>query len=129
MHYLCPTFVVLELYFAIDLAQSVTAPSVICQGSDATLQCVVLRNGQPVDARWRRNGMLIDTFTDSSYEFVLNHTLNAITILLILNIRLEDNNVEYSCSDSNNNINSTVILNVTGMLIQSLFICIIYVYQ
>ena len=40
----------------IALDQPATGPSIACQGSDLTLQCVKLCNGVPVDTDWRRNG-------------------------------------------------------------------------
>ena len=94
----------------------VTAPSLICQGSDVTLSCVVLRNGQAVDVQWRRNGVIIDV-DSANYDIVINATLNAITGLVIIDIPLDDNNTEYSCSDAGGNINSAVTLNVTGTVI------------
>ena len=97
--------------------QSATAPSVICQGSDVTLRCVILRNGQAVDVDWRRNGMLLDPSTDPDYVTGFNNMFNAITDLTIINIPLNDDNSQYTCSDSQNNVNSTVVLNVTGMFI------------
>ena len=109
----------------IELGQRVTAPSLICQGSDVTLSCVILRNGQAVDIQWRRNGMIID-FDDANYDIVINATLNAITGLVIMDIPLDDNNTEYSCSDAGGNINSAVTLNVTGTVIRYAchYICI-----
>ena len=81
-----------------------------------TISCVILRNGQAVDVQWKRNGVTI-ALDDSNYEIVLNTTLNANTDLVIMDIPLDDNNTEYSCSDTGNNINSAVTLNVTGTVI------------
>ena len=97
--------------------QSATAPSVICQGSDVTLRCVILRNGRVVDLNWRRNGMLLDPNTDPDYVADFNNAFNANTDLTIINIQLNDDNSQYTCSDALNNVNSTVVLNVTGMFI------------
>ena len=98
----------------IELNQSVTAPSVLCQGSDVTLQCVILRNGAPVDISWRRNGTIVDTNVLANHNTLFNITFNAVTDLLITDVTLQDNNVQYSCSDNDNNINSSVVLNVTS---------------
>ena len=97
--------------------QSVTAPSVICQGSDVTLQCVISVNERPVDITWRRNGILVDPNILTNHEIVFNDTFNAFTDLVITDVTLQDNNVQYTCSDSTNSISSSVVLSVTGRVI------------
>ena len=101
----------------IELNLSVTVPSVICQGSDVTLRCVILRNGQAVDLDWRRNGTLLDPSTDPNYKIIFNATFNANTDLKIIDVSLSDDNSQYTCSDTSSNSDSTVVLSVTGMFI------------
>ena len=121
------SYIFVVFYVPIELNQSVTSPSVICQGSDVTLQCVILRNGVPVDIRWRRNGTLVDTNVLTNHDTVFNNTFNALTDLVITNVTLQDNNVQYSCSDITNNIVSSVVLNVTGRVICK-YTYVLYVY-
>ena len=87
------SYIFVVFYVPIELNQSVTAPSVICQGSDVTLQCVILRNGVPVDISWRRNGTLVDPNVLTNHDIVFNNTFNALTDLVITNVTLQDNNV------------------------------------
>ena len=97
------------------LNQPVTGPSITCQGSDVTLQCVILRNGVAVDTIWRRNGTLVDTNVLTNHQFVFNSTYNAATDLVITNVGLEDDNTEYECTaTTTSNITSSIVLNVTG---------------
>ena len=96
------------------LSQPVTGPSITCQGSNVTLQCVILRNGVPVDPIWRRNGTVIDSNVLTNHQFMFNSTYNANTNLVITNVGLEDDNVEYECTTSTNEITSSIVLNVTG---------------
>jgi len=96
------------------LSQPVTGPSIACQGSDVTLQCVILRNGVPVDPDWRRNRTLVDTNVFTNHRIVFNSTYNANTDLVITNIGLEDDNTEYECTAGNSDITSSIVLNVTG---------------
>ena len=95
------------------LSQPVTGPSITCQGSDVTLQCVILRNGVAVDPDWKRNGTFID-LNDPNHRFVFNSIYNANTDLMITNVGLDDDNSEYECTASNSDITSSIVLNVTG---------------
>ena len=97
------------------LSQPVTGPSITCQGSDVTLQCVILRNGVPVDLVWRRNGTFVDTSVLTNHQSVFNFTYNAATDLVITNVGLEDDNTEYECTTTtSSDITSSIVLNVTG---------------
>ena len=97
------------------LIQPATGPSITtCQGSDVTLQCVILRNGVAVDLNWRRNGTLIDRNVLTDHRFVFNSNHNANTDLLITNVGLEDDNTEYECTTPGSDITSSIVLNVTG---------------
>ncbi|XP_065915141.1 mucin-17-like isoform X3 [Dysidea avara] len=97
------------------LSQPATGPSITCQGSDITLQCVILRNGVAVDPIWRRNGTVVDTNVLTIHQIVFNPTYNANTDLMITNVTLEDDNTEYECTAANSNITSSIVLNVTGI--------------
>jgi len=100
----------------IALDQPATGPSLICQGSDVTLQCVILRNGVPVDLVWRRNGTFVDNNILTNHHYVFNSTYNANTDLVISNVSLEDDNTEYECTTTTttDNITSSILLDVTG---------------
>jgi len=101
-------------YSTAVLSQPATGPSVACQGSDVTLQCVILRNGVPVDPDWRRNGTIVDTNVLTNHSIVFSSTYYANTDLMITNVSLEDDNTEYSCTRENSDISSSIVLNVTG---------------
>ena len=103
-----------SLYFNIALSQPATGPSITCNGSDVTLQCVILLNGVPVNIIWRRNGTLVDTNVLTNHQYVFNSTYNAFTDLVITNVGLEDDNTEYECTITTNEITSSIVLNVTG---------------
>jgi len=94
------------------LSQRATGPSTTCQGSDITLQCVILHNGVPVDLVWRRNRTFVDTDVLTNHQIVFNSTYNTDTDLVITNVGLKDDNTD--CTNTANNINSFIVLNVTG---------------
>jgi len=96
------------------LSQPATGPSITCQGSNVTLQCVISRNGVPVDPIWRRNGTIVDPNILTNHQIAFNSTNNANTDLVVTNISLEDDNTEYECNAENSNITSSIVLNVTG---------------
>jgi len=104
----------LIFYSNAALSQPATGPSITCQGSNVTLQCVILRNGAPVDLQWRRNGTIVDDDALANHRIVFNPSYNANTDLVITNVSLEDDNTEYECSTPNTNITSSIMLNVTG---------------
>ena len=107
-------FLFFQFCFITALSQPATGPSITCQGSDVTLQCVILRNGVPVDIVWRRNGTIVDDDILTNHQVVLNSTYNANTDLVITNVGLEDDNTEYQCRVVNSNITSSIVLNVEG---------------
>ena len=102
---------------------SITAPNTICQGSNVTIQCVILRNGVPLDTIWQRNGLPV-VIDGTNYDLLFNDTFNADTDFVISNITSDDDNTEYMCSNAGNNIVGLVVLNVTGMNIYLRDICI-----
>ena len=105
---------IISLAIIAALSQPATGPSIACQGSDVTLQCVILRNGVPLDPIWRRNGTIVDTNVFTDHQIVYNSTYNANTDLVITNVTLEDDNTEYGCRVQNSGITSSIVLNVTG---------------
>jgi len=96
------------------LSRPATGPSLACQESNVTLQCLILRNGVPLDPIWRRNGTIVDTNVLTDHQVVFNSTYNANTDLVIKNVTLEDNNTEYECTVQNSGITSSLVLHVAG---------------
>ena len=120
----CIHITILYLVYFLTLEfQSITAPNTICQGSNVTIQCVILRNGVALDTIWQRNGVPV-IIDDTNYDLLFNDTFNADTDFLIINITSEDDNTEYMCSNAGNNIVGLVVLNVTGMNIYLVYIFI-----
>ena len=100
-------------------SQEATGPSGVCEGSDVTLQCVIILNpGNNVQSSvWSRNGMLIQLTNRSfipNHSSVFNSTTGGFTDLVITNVGEEDNNVVYTCNAFGTTITSSVVLNVTG---------------
>ena len=80
-----------------------------------TLQCRIVFNSQFVQTNlWRRNRTTVTTNNIPNHRLVINSTTGLTTDLVITNVTLDDDNTVYSCSDSNTNINSSLMLNVTG---------------
>ena len=110
--------------YALTLAlnQPATGPSSVCEGSNVTLQCVIILTNpdnttivQP-DV-WSRNEMRVQMANGS---FIPNHSLifssstGGFTDLVIIDVGEEDNNTVYSCTAVSSTITSSVVLNVTG---------------
>ena len=107
--------------------QRATGPSSVCEGSDVTLQCVIVTTNpdntvtvQPTV--WTRNGMPVQV-TNTSGRFLLpnhnitfNFTTGGFTVLVITNVTLDDNNTAYTCAATGAVITSSVVLNVTGII-------------
>ena len=107
--------------FSLAFTQRATGPSSVCEGSDVTLQCVVVfinpDNTVIVQSTvWSRNinGMITPITTIPNHRVVFNSTTGAFTDLVITNVTLEDDNTVYSCSATGATITSSVVLNVTG---------------
>ena len=49
-----------------------------------------------------------------NHSLVFNSTTGGFTDLVITNVRLEDDNIVYSCTATGTTITSSVVLNVTG---------------
>ena len=109
--------------FSLAFSQPATVPSSVCEGSDVTLQCVIVINVDNAttvrNSVWSRNSSGIVTVISiqtpiPNHEVVFNFTNRAFTDLVITNVTLEDDNTVYSCSASGTPITSSVVLNVTG---------------
>ena len=108
--------------------QNATGPSSVCEGSDVTLQCVIIFTNPSDEVTvqptiWNRNGIpVIETINSSGTFYIPNHSQLRDPItglpsdLVITNVRLEDDNIVYTCTASGSDITSSVILNVTGKL-------------
>jgi len=103
----------------VALVQPATGPSRVCEGSNVTLQCVIVFNSDNttiVQATvWRRNKTIVDVINLPNHSLLFNSTTGGVTDLLITNVSLDDDNVVYACTASGaNNIASSLTLNVTG---------------
>ena len=117
----------------VAFSQPATGPSSVCEGSDVTLQCVIVINNPDNttsvrDTVWSRNisGMIttLSALTPiPNHRVVFNSTTGAFTDLVITNVTLEDNNTVYTCSAAGAAITSSVVLNVTGNLRTYTYIC------
>ena len=105
--------------------QPATGPSSVCEGSDVTLQCVVVfisADNSIVTVQsnlWSRNisGMITTISTQTpipNHRLVRNSTTGLVTDLVITNVALEDDSTVYNCSPIGDSITSSVVLNVTG---------------
>ena len=105
-------------------SQPATGPSSVCEGSDVTLQCVVVfisADNSTVTIQsnvWSRNvsGMITAITTQTpipNHRVVFNSNTGTVTDLVITNVSLEDNNAVYICAIGAT-ITSSVVLNVTG---------------
>ena len=99
-------------------SQPATGPSSVCEGSDVTLQCRIVFNDQPRDSVWYRNGRGVRVGNDfiPNHNQIINSTTAVFTDLVITNVTLEDDNIVYTCTSSDDSINSSVVLNVSGKL-------------
>ena len=109
--------------YSLAFNQPATGPSSVCEGSDVTLQCVIVfsfNNTTTIrDSVWSRNisGMITTISAQTpipNHRLVFNSTTGAFTDLVITNVTLEDNNTVYVCSSTGATITSSVVLNVTG---------------
>ena len=119
--YVC-IYVLIDFMLFIEF-QSITAPNTICQGSNVTIQCILLRNGVALDTAWQKNGVPVD-IDGTNYDLLFNDTFNADTDFVIVNITSADDNTEYMCSNAGNDIVGLVVLNVTGMNIYLVYVFI-----
>ena len=103
-------------------SQPATGPSSVCEGSDVTLQCVIIQTNPDnttfvTNTVWSRNGtsvQLPDFSFIPNHHTVFNSTTGAFTDLVITNVALEDDNAVYTCIAFGATITSSLVLNVTG---------------
>ena len=122
------------MHHSLAFSQPATGPSSVCEGSDVTLQCRIVFNGNPQNAEWYRNGILVRVGNDfiPNHNQILNSTTGALTDLVIGDVMLEDDNTVYSCSSTNDAITSSVVLNVSGKLyiyVRMLNVCLLTLGQ
>ena len=103
--------------FSLAFRQEATGPSSICEGSDVTLQCVIVLNNpdnttavQP--SVWEKDGVSVTTL--SNHNVIFNSTTGGFTDLVITNVTLGDNNAVYTCTATGSTITSSIVLNVIG---------------
>ena len=99
--------------------QRATGPSSVCEGSDVTLQCVVVfisaDNTTTVQSSvWTIAPDRTLATSLPNHNIVFNSTTGGFTDLVITNVALEDDNTVYNCDDTGATITSSVVLNVTG---------------
>ena len=112
------------MYFSLAFRQRATGPSRVCEGSDVTLQCVIVRiNPDNIttvpDSVWiiAPDATLATSLPNRRLMF--NSTTGAFTDLVITNVTLEDDNTVYTCTTTGATITSSVVLNVTGNIIHT----------
>ena len=97
-------------------SQPATGPSSVCEGSNVTLQCRIVFINFPQNSEWYRNStpVRVDNNFIPNHNQLRNATTGLRTDLVITNVTLEDDNIVYTCSSSDNSITSSVVLNVSG---------------
>ena len=109
--------IALYMHYSLAFSQPATGPSSVCEGSDVTLQCRVVFNGNPQNSVWFRNGTPVRVGGNlfiPNHNQIFNSTTGALTDIVITDVTLEDDNAVYTCNSSDDNITSTVVLNVSG---------------
>ena len=111
--------------FSLAFRRRATGPGSVCEGSNVTLQCVVVINN-PDNTEivqpnvWSRDGMSVEVTNTSESFLIPNHnptfnsTTGGFTDLVVTNVTLEDGNTVYTCTATGTIITSSVVLNVTG---------------
>ena len=119
VYLLCKFLLVVSYMFSLAFIQRATGPSVVCKGSDVTLQCVIVFisannviTTQP--PMWIRAADRMIAVFLPNHNLVFNFTTRVYTKLVITNVTLEDDNTVYICTTPNLDITSSVVLNVIG---------------
>ena len=125
-----------KFYFHTAFRQNATGPSSVCEGSDVTLQCVIIFTSASdvvtvQTTIWNRNEFpVIEAVNSSGTFYIPNHnqpndpdTGLPSNDLVITNVRLDDDNTNYTCTASGSGITSSVILNVIGKFYVFLCVC------
>ena len=110
----------------VAFSQPATGPSSVCEGSDVTLQCVIVfisaDNSTTLrDSVWTVAPDGTSATALPNHRLVINSTTGVVTDLVITYITLLDDSTVYNCADTGNTITSSVVLNVTGKLHISLY--------
>ena len=107
------------MHYSLAFSQPATGPSSVCEGSDVTLQCRVVFNGNPQSAVWYRIGMPVRVGGNDfipNHNQILNSATGSLTDLVITDVTLDNNNIVYTCNSTDGSITSSVVLNVLGKL-------------
>ena len=106
------------MHYSLAFSQPATGPSRVCEGSDVTLQCRIVFNGNAAESVWFRNRTQVRLGNNfiPNHNVILNSTTGQFTDLLITNVTLEDDNTVYTCTSADDSINNSVVLNVSGKL-------------
>ena len=112
------------MYFSLAFSQPATGPSSVCEGSDVTLQCVIViisaDNTTSVQSSvWTIAPDATLPTLLPNHRLLFNSTTGAFTDLMITNVTLEDDNTVYTCSAIGATIISSVVLNVTGNIMHT----------
>ena len=105
------------MHYSSAFSQPATGPSSACEGSDVTLQCRIVFNGNlQRDSVWYRNRTPVRVGNNfiPNHNQILNSTTGAFTDLVITDVTLENDNTVYTCNSTDNSITSSVVLNVSG---------------
>ena len=105
--------------FSLVFSQPATGPSSVCEGSDVTLQCVIVLNNPDNTVAVQSSVWIIapdgiQATRLPNHRQMFNSTTGAFTDLVITNVTLEDDNTVYSCTATGATITSSVVLNVIG---------------
>ena len=104
--------------FSLAFSQRATGPSVVCEGSDVTLQCVIVfiradNTASTSSSLWIK-APNVQATTLPNHRQVFNSATGVATNLVITNVTLEDDNNVYICRSPDLSITSSVVLNVIG---------------
>ena len=118
VYLLCKFLVVVSYMFSLAFRQRASGPSVVCEGSDVTLQCVIVfisadNTAFTLSSLWITTDFILATALPN-HRRMFNPTTLASTDLVITNVTLEDDNTVYICTTPNLDITSSVVLNVIG---------------
>ena len=104
------------MHYSSAFSQPATGPSSVCEGSDVTLQCRIVFNGNAVESVWYRNGTPVRVGNNfiPNHNQILNSTTGVLTDLVITDVTLGDDNAVYTCNSTGDSITSSVVLNVLG---------------
>ena len=88
------------MHYSLAFSQPATGPSSVCEGSNVTLQCRVVYIDFPWDSVWYRNGVAVWVMGNDfipNHIVVFNSTIGEFTVLVIINVTLEDDSTFVIC--------------------------------